>query len=96
MAETAHTAWYRQGLVSVTNGSTKVSGNGTKFLTVGINPGATFRTDARSNYACEVAEVVSDTELRLATPYYGQSANNQTYSIDRNHQSTLERICQLD
>ena len=88
MAETAHTAWYRQGLVSVTNGSTKVSGNGTKFLTAGINPGASFRIDARGDYACEVAEVVSDTELRLAMPYYGQSANNQTYSIDRNHQST--------
>lgn len=89
MAETAHTAWYRQGLVSVTNGSTKVSGNGTKFLTAGINPGASFRIDARGDYACEVAEVVSDTELRLAMPYYGQSATNQTYSIDRNHQSTM-------
>ena len=89
MAETAHTAWYRQGLVSVTNGSTKVSGNGTKFLTAGINPGASLRIDARGDYACEVAEVVSDTELRLAMPYYGQSATNQTYSIDRNHQSVL-------
>ncbi len=89
MAEIAHTAWYRQGLVSVTNGSTKVSGNGTKFLTAGINPGASFRIDARGDYACEVTEVVSDTELRLAMPYYGQSANNQTYSIDRNHQSVL-------
>ena len=89
MAEVAHTAWYRQGTVSVTNGSTKVSGDGTRFLTAGINPGATFRTDARSNYACEVAEVVSDTEIQLVKPYYGQSANNQTYSIDRNYQSTL-------
>ena len=89
MAETAHTAWYRQGTVSVTNGSTKVSGNGTKFLTAGINPGAAFRIDARGDYACEVASVVSDTEIQLVTPYYGQSASGQTYSIDRNHQSTL-------
>ena len=89
MAETAHTAWYRQGLASVTNGSTKVSGNGTKFLTAGINPGATFRLDAKSDYACEIASVVSDTELQLVKPYYGQSASSQTYSIDRNHQSTL-------
>ncbi|MBQ7594173.1 MAG: hypothetical protein IJU48_07455 [Synergistaceae bacterium] len=89
MAETAHTGWYRQGTVSVTNGSTKVSGNGTKFLTAGINPGATFRLDAKSDYACEVASVVSDTELQLVKPYYGQSASGQTYSIDRNHQSTL-------
>ena len=89
MAETAHTAWYRQGTVSVTNGSTKVSGNGTKFLTAGINPGAAFRIDARGDYACEVASVVSDTEIQLVKPYYGQSASGQTYSIDRNHQSTL-------
>ena len=89
MAETAHTGWYRQGIVSVTNGSTKVSGNGTKFLTAGINPGATFRLDAKSDYACEVASVISDTELQLVKPYYGQSASGQTYSIDRNHQSTL-------
>ncbi len=90
MAETAHTAWYRQGTVTVTNGSTKVSGNGTRFLTAGINPGAAFRTDARGDYACEVASVVSDTEIQLVKPYYGQSASGQTYSIDRNHQSTLE------
>ena len=89
MAEVAHTAWYRQGTVSVTNGSTQVSGNGTKWLTAGINPGAAFRTDARSAYTCEVARVVSDTELQLVMPYYGQSASGQTYSIDRNHQSTL-------
>ena len=89
MAETAHTAWYRQGTVGVTNGSTKVSGNGTKFLTAGINPGATFRTDAHANYAYEVASVVSDTEIQLVKPYYGQSASGQAYSIDRNHQSTL-------
>lgn len=89
MAEIAHLAWYRQGLVSVTNGSTKVSGNGTKFLTAGINAGATLRLDARGDYALEVDRVVSDTEIQLVKPYVGQSANNQAYSIDRNHQSTL-------
>ena len=89
MAEIAHLAWYRQGLVSVTNNSTKVSGNGTKFLTAGINAGATLRLDARGDYALEVDRVVSDTEIQLVKPYIGQSANNQAYSIDRNHQSTL-------
>ena len=89
MAETAHLAWYRQGLVSVTNGSTKVSGNGTKFLTAGINAGASLRLDARGDYALEIDRVVSDTEIQLVKPYVGQSATNQAYSIDRNHQSTL-------
>ena len=89
MAEIAHLAWYRQGLISVTNGSTKVSGNGTKFLTAGINAGATLRLDARGDYALEIDRVVSDTEIQLVKPYVGQSVNNQAYSIDRNHQSTL-------
>ena len=89
MAETAHTAWYRQGTISVTNGSTRVFGNGTKFLTAGINAGVALRLDARGDYACEIASLVSDTEIQLARPYVGQSANNQAYSIDRNHQSTL-------
>ncbi len=89
MAETATTGWYRIGTVTVTSGSTKVSGNGTRWLTAGINPGATFRVDAKS-YACEVKEVVSDTEIQLVKPYYGQTASGQTYSVDRNFQSTLE------
>ena len=89
MAEVSSTAWYRQGLVGVTNGSTKVTGNGTKFLTAGINAGATLRLDARGDYALEVDRVVSDTEIQLVKPYVGQTASNQAYSIDRNHQSTL-------
>lgn len=88
MAETAHTSWYRQGTVNVTSGSTKVTGSSTKFLTAGINPGASFRLDGWP-YAYEVASVVSDTEIQLARPYYGSSLSNQSYSIDRNHQSTL-------
>ncbi len=89
MAEIAHLAWYRQGLIGVTNGSTKVTGNGTKFLTAGINAGATLRLDARGDYALEIDRVVSDTEIQLVKPYVGQTASNQAYSIDRNHQSTL-------
>ena len=88
MAEVANTSWYRAGTVSVTINSTKVTGVGTHWLTAGINPGATFRLD-RSSYACEVAEVVSDTEIKLAQPFYGNSASGQTYSIDRNFQSTM-------
>ena len=88
MAETAHLAWYRQGTVSVTDGSTTVTGNGTRFLTAGINQGAAFRIDNRP-YAWEIKSVVSDTELELAAPYYGGTVSNASYSIDRNHQATL-------
>ena len=81
MTEVANTSWYRLGTVSVTINSTKVTGVGTKWLTAGINPGATFRVDGTS-YACEVAKVVSDTEITLAKPYYGNSGSGLSYSID--------------
>ena len=88
MAETANTLWYRQGKASLTNGSTKVTGVGTNWATAGINPGATFRIDGLP-YALEVKRVVSDTEIELVMPYYGTTASAQSYSIDRNFQSTL-------
>ena len=88
MAEVANTSWYRKGTASPTINSTKVTGVGTNWATAGINPGATFRID-RQPFAYEIAEVVSDTELRLAAPYYGNSGTGLSYSIDRNFQSTL-------
>ena len=87
MAEIANTLWYRLGNVTVTDGSTKVTGVGTHWTTAGINPGATFRVDGRY-LAHEVKRVVSDTEIELGAPYYGGSASGATYSIDRNFQST--------
>ena len=60
MAEIANTLWYRLGNVTVTDGSTKVTGVGTHWTTAGINPGATFRVDGRY-LAHEVKRVVSDT-----------------------------------
>ena len=88
MAEVAHTAWYDQGTVSVTSGSTKISGSNTKWLTAGINPGATFRLNGWP-YDYEVASVVSDTEIQLRRPYYGSNVSGAAYTIDRNFQSTL-------
>ncbi len=88
MAESAYNAWYDQGTVSVTSGSTRVLGNNTKWLTAGINTGAVFRINGWP-YEYEVKEVVSDSEITLAREYFGSNLSNQSYSIDRNHQSTL-------
>lgn len=87
MAETAHTGWHRIGAVNVTNNSTTVTGIGTRWLTAGINQGATFRVDGVA-MAHEIVSVNSDTSITLAKPYSGQTASNQGYSIDRNFQST--------
>ena len=88
MAESAYNAWYDQGTVNVTSGSTRVLGNNTKWLTAGINTGAVFRINGWP-YEYEVKEVVSDSEITLAREYFGSNLSNQSYSIDRNHQSTL-------
>ena len=87
-AEVTSNAWYRDGTVSVTSGSTKVSGSQTKWLTSGIKQGAVFMIDGWP-YAYEVAEVVSDTEIQLARPYYGSNLSGKTYSVNRNYQSTM-------
>ena len=89
MTEVAHTAWYRLGTVSVTNNSTTVTGDGTYFTTAGIYPGATFRLDVKPDYAGEVREVISDTEIELVKPWLGSTETNQDYSINRNFQSTV-------
>ena len=94
MAEIATTSWYRTGTVNVTSGSTKVTGSNTQFLSAGINPGASFRIDGLAS-TYEVAEVVSNTEITLARPYYGVTLSGQGYSIDRNAQSTLPATLSL-
>ncbi len=83
----SYTNWYRVGLVNVVQGTTQVIGIGTRFLTAGIEQGATFRLDD-DVVDCEVEAVLSDEELKLAMPYKGASGNGKTYSIDRNFQAT--------
>ena len=87
MATVANTSWYRTGTVTVTNGSTTITGTNTNWTSAGINPGATFRLDS-GLVPYEVLEVVSDTSITLRTAYTGMSGSGKTYSIDRNFQST--------
>ena len=88
MPEVASNAWYREGTVSANSGSTKIFGSNTKWSTAGINQGAIFQIDGWP-YSYEVAEVVSDTEIQLARPYYGSNVSGKSYSINRNFQSTM-------
>ncbi|MHC4745263.1 MAG: putative Ig domain-containing protein, partial [Planctomycetota bacterium] len=72
------------GTVKVTNGSTTVVGVGTTWLTVDYkgdysNPGVWFgvvnddQANSRAGRVYDVDEIVSDTELRLASPYAGNT-----------------------
>lgn len=71
-------AWYNGGTVTVTNGSTVVTGAGTDFVN---------NVSARDAFALiggnpnEIASVDSKTQLTLARPWLGASAGGQAYIV---------------
>ena len=70
-------AWYDVGTVSVTNGSTTVTGSGTDFISgVQVGEGLYIGGDLY-----EIATIVSGTELTLADAYLGSTATGQDYKI---------------
>ncbi|CAO3457238.1 hypothetical protein [Azospirillum argentinense] len=62
--------WYRDGSVTLINGSTAVTGFGTLWASQ-VFPGDVFSPDGDRFY--EVADVASNTALTLRTPYTGTS-----------------------
>jgi len=71
-------AWYRVGLVAVTNGSGTVTGNGTDFVS-NTQPGEGFLGPDGRVY--EISQVVSATQLLLVGNYQGASAGGQSYAL---------------
>jgi len=71
-------AWYDTGTVSVTNGSTTVTGSGTNFVS-GAQVGEAFYGPDDNLY--EIEAIVSATELTLADQYLGSSQTGQDYKI---------------
>ncbi len=61
-------AWYDTGTVSVTNGSTTVTGSGTNFI-AGAQIGEAFYGPDDNLY--EIQAIVSATEITLADLYLG-------------------------
>ncbi|MDF2494565.1 hypothetical protein [Sphingomonas sp.] len=70
--------WYRTGTVTVTNGSAIVTGAGTDFVG-NVSIGEGFVAPDRGVY--EVAQVISATQLQLATAYQGATAGGQGFSM---------------
>lgn len=71
-------AWYRSGTVSVTNGSTTVSGSGTDWISgVGVGEGLI----APDGKIYEIDSIVSATSLTLASAYLGTTVTGQSYQI---------------
>lgn len=71
-------SWYKTGTVSVTNGSTTVTGMGTSFV---ANVSAGFGFIGPDFHIYEVSSVTNDTTLVLVQPYLGTTAPTQAYNI---------------
>ncbi len=70
-------AWHDSGTVSVTNGSSTVTGVGTDWL-AGLRPGdALFLPDG---WPYEVLNIASDTTLQLIRPYAGPTKSGERYT----------------
>jgi hypothetical protein len=73
------TTWVNAGTVTVTNGSTTVTGVGTDWVGPGVQSGYAFVGPAGDIY--EIVEIVSDTSLTIAPAYRGSTASGQPYAI---------------
>lgn len=71
-------AWYRTGLITVTNGQTLVTGSGTDFVS---NARAGYALQAPDGRSYEIAAVVSATQITLASAYLGSTSGGQAYAI---------------
>ena len=69
--------WYDVGTISVTNGSTTVTGSGTDFISgVQVGEGLYIGGDLY-----EIGAIVSGTQLTLSDAYLGSTATGQDYKI---------------
>ena len=70
--------WYKTGTVSVTNGSTAVSGSGTSWV-ANASVGMGFVGPDGKTY--EIASVSSDTSITLGSSYSGSTSSGASYAI---------------
>lgn len=80
-------AQYKTGTVTVTNGSSTVTGSGTLF-SGNVAAGDLF-TVVGDNAWYEVAAVGSDTSLTLAANYAGTTGSGKSYAISRDFTTRL-------
>jgi hypothetical protein len=74
--------WYRTGTLALTNGSATVTGMGTDWIS--LHQGWILITEQGPD-PLEVKRVVSATELELAVPHGGATANGLSYAIIPTH-----------
>ena len=70
--------WYRTGTISVSNGSTSVTGSGTTWVGVVRKGDALVAPDGLSY---EITSVNSNTSLTLGSAYQGSNASGSEYAV---------------
>lgn len=73
-------AWYRNGTISVTNGSAVVTGSGTLWVDAGVLNSGDITAGPDGNLY-EILSIQSNTALTLASNYLGSTASGQSYAI---------------
>jgi len=71
-------AWYKTGTISVTNGSTTVTGSGTQWIANAAIGEALYAPDGR---LYEITNIASDTSMTIAPAYLGSTQSGQDYVI---------------
>lgn len=84
--------FYTVGTVTVTNGSTSVTGAGTGWETALIVGGVFYAGGG----AYPIQSVSNETELTLAIPYTGVDAAGTVYAIDRQRAAAISNIAMND
>ena len=87
--ESTGARWNRLGHVSLTDGSTKVTGDGTNWKHAGVKPGDIFIIK-ELGLLDEVASVEGNEELTLASAYHGADKTGLNYAIVQCWNATLE------
>ena len=82
-------AWYRQGTVTVTNGSASITGVNTDWLTalIAVAIGDIFTVDSKTWY--EIVSVSTDTGIALDRNFEGATVAGVNYAIIRNTSGTV-------
>lgn len=82
-------AWYRQGTVTVTNGSASITGVNTDWLTalIAVAIGDIFTVDSKTWY--EIVNVSADTGITLDRNFEGATVAGVNYAIIRNTSGTV-------
>jgi hypothetical protein len=70
--------WYRTGTITVTNGSTTVTGSGTQWI---ANAGVGEALYAPDGRLYEITNIASDTSITITPAYLGANASAQSYTF---------------